>query len=107
MARRWLALERRLSGNIAALALEMTARQAAGMPLTTTMLMNETRYRELLIQLQDELATYTTYAERTISNGQQAMAIGGRAPSIAGHRRASVNQFQPFTCRRRGTHGWL
>ena len=77
MTRRWLALERRLSGNIAALALEMTARQATGMPLTTTMLMNETRYRELLIQLQDELATYTTYAERTIESGQQAMASAG------------------------------
>jgi SPP1 gp7 family putative phage head morphogenesis protein len=77
MANRWLALERRLSGNIAALALEMTARQAAGLPISVSMLLNETRYRELLIQLQDELATYTTYAERTITNGQQAMASAG------------------------------
>lgn len=77
MVRRWLQLERRLSGNIAALALEMTARQAAGLPISVSMLLNETRYRELLIQLQDELATYTQYAERTIESGQQAMASAG------------------------------
>jgi hypothetical protein len=77
MARRWLAVERRLSGNINALALEMTARHAAGIPVTTTMLMNEVRYRELLIQLHEEQAKYTVYAENTITDGQQALGAAG------------------------------
>ena len=77
MVRRWLAVERRLSGQMSALALEMTARHAAGIPVTTTMLMNDVRYRELMIQLQDELATYTQYANRTITDNQRDMAQAG------------------------------
>ena len=96
MVRRWMAVERRLQGNISALALEMTAKRALGLPVNVSTLLNETRYRELLIQLQDELATYTTYANRTITNGQQAMASAGvRQASQAIAAQVSTS-FQPL-----------
>src|SRR4030095_15091755 len=83
MARRWLAVERRLMGHIDALALSMTAIHEAGGTVSANMLMNDRRYRELLVQLQAEQAKYTVYAERTITNGQQAMAQAGISQSQA------------------------
>jgi SPP1 gp7 family putative phage head morphogenesis protein len=83
MARRWLAVERRLMGQIDALALRMTAVHEAGGTVSVNMLMTEVRYQELLIQLHEEQAKYTVYAERTITNGQQAMASAGVSQSQA------------------------
>jgi SPP1 gp7 family putative phage head morphogenesis protein len=83
MARRWLAVERRLMGQMEALAYRMTAVHEAGGVVTTNMLMTEVRYQELLIQLHEEQAKYTVYAERTITNGQQAMASAGVSQSQA------------------------
>ena len=68
---------------MSALAMEMTLRYAQGRPLTTSMLMNDVRYRELMIQLQDELATYTRYADRTITDNQRDMASAGVTQSQA------------------------
>jgi len=95
MARRWLAVERRLQGNIDALALEMTAKRAAGLPVTTNTLLNEVRYRELLIQLHEEQAKYTVYAERTITDGQEQLAAAGidhSAQAIAAQVSTSFNR---------------
>lgn len=83
MSRRWLAVERRLQGNIDALAMQMTAVRDAGGVVTPNMLLNETRYRELLIQLQEEQAKYTVYANRTITQGQSALASAGVRQSQA------------------------
>jgi SPP1 gp7 family putative phage head morphogenesis protein len=77
MARRWLAVERRLMGQIDALALRMTAVHEAGGTVSVNMLMNEVRYQELLIQLHEEQAKYTVYAENTITNGQETLAAAG------------------------------
>jgi SPP1 gp7 family putative phage head morphogenesis protein len=83
MARRWLAVERRLMGHIDALALSMTAVHEAGGTVSANMLATNVRYQELLIQLHEEQAKYTQYAERTITNGQQAMASAGISQSQA------------------------
>jgi SPP1 gp7 family putative phage head morphogenesis protein len=83
MARRWLAVERRLMGHIDALALQMTAIHDAGGTVSLYLLATNVRYQELLIQLHEEQAKYTVYAERTISNGQQAMAQAGISQSQA------------------------
>lgn len=83
MARRWLAVERRLMGQIDALALSMTAVHEAGGTVSLNMLMNDVRYRELLVQLQSELATYTTVTEQTITDGQQTLGAAGIAHSQA------------------------
>jgi SPP1 gp7 family putative phage head morphogenesis protein len=77
MVRRWLAVERRLMGQMEALAYRMDAVRREGGTVTLNMLLNDVRYRELLAQLQQEQAKYTVYAERTISDGQQAMASAG------------------------------
>jgi SPP1 gp7 family putative phage head morphogenesis protein len=81
MARRWLAVERRLMGQMEALAMDMIARQASGIPVSANMLLNDVRYRELLIQLTAEQAKYTQYAEATITDGQRAMASAGVSQS--------------------------
>lgn len=73
MAARWVQVERRLFAQMDALALEMAARQAAGEVVSVNMLFVQVRYRELLVQLQDELATYNDYAERTITQRQDEL----------------------------------
>jgi SPP1 gp7 family putative phage head morphogenesis protein len=77
MTRRWLGVERRLMGQMEALAYRMTAVKEAGGTVTANMLLNDVRYRELLSQLQQEQAKYTQYAEATITDGQRAMASAG------------------------------
>lgn len=73
MARRWLNVERRLSGQMDALALEMTQIKRDGGTVTPQMLQTQVRYRELLIQLTDELETYSGYVERTITDRQRQL----------------------------------
>src|SRR5687768_13345134 len=73
MARRWLAVERRLDGNLAALAERMASVQRDGGTITRGMLATEVRYRQLLLQLANELERYTDYAERTISDRQREL----------------------------------
>jgi len=74
MAQRWLAVERRLSGEMSALAYEMDGIKRDGGTVTQDLLFNQVRYRELLGQLTDELETYTDYAERTIEDRQRQLA---------------------------------
>lgn len=70
MAARWVAVEQRLFAQMDALALEMAGIQAQGGIVSAELLLNEVRYRELLVQLQGELDQYTGYAERTIAQAQ-------------------------------------
>lgn len=74
MAQRWLTVERRLQAQIDALALEMADRRRDGRTITAEMLLNERRYRELLVQLTQELERYSDYAERTITDRQRQLA---------------------------------
>jgi hypothetical protein len=83
MARRWLATDRRLDGQMTALAYEMTAITESGGTVTPAMLANQRRYQELLISLRRELDRYTDYAERTITNGQAVMAAAAIEQSQA------------------------
>lgn len=77
MARRWLAVERRLDGNLAALAERMAAVQRDGGTITNGMLYGEERYRALIGQLTQELDKYSDYAERTIEQRQRQLATLG------------------------------
>lgn len=77
MSRRWLGVERRLSGQIEALALQMEAIAGEGGTVSRNMLMTNVRYRELLIQLHTELNHYTNYADRTITNRQEELGALG------------------------------
>lgn len=74
MAQRWLAVERRLSDQMQALAYEMDGIKRDGGTVSQELLFNQVRYRELLIQLTDELEGYTEYAERTIEARQGQLA---------------------------------
>lgn len=74
MASRWLGVERRLSAQMDALALEMANIARDGGTVSQHTLMTQVRYRELLIQLTDELEGYTDYAERTIADRQRQLA---------------------------------
>jgi SPP1 gp7 family putative phage head morphogenesis protein len=70
MTRAWLSVERRLDGQMTALAYEMTAIREAGGTVTPTMLATNRRYQELMIQLRSELDNYTDYADREITARQ-------------------------------------
>jgi SPP1 gp7 family putative phage head morphogenesis protein len=77
MARRWLAVERRLQGQMDALALEMTQIKQDGGTVSVETLLNQTRYRELMTQLSSELETYSGYVERSITDRQgQLVRLG-------------------------------
>lgn len=73
MASRWLSVERRLSAQMDALALEMANIARDGGTVSQGTLMTQVRYRELLVQLTDELEGYTGYAERTIADRQRQL----------------------------------
>lgn len=103
MASAWLKVERRLSSQMDALAYEMDAIKRDGGTVTQEMLMTNVRYRELLVQLTDELEGYTGYAERTIEDRQRQLARLGighaesavRAQSVtAGFNRLPVEAVQ-------------
>ncbi len=74
LARRWLGVERRLSGDMELLAHEMTAIKSDGGTVSQEMLMTNVRYRELLVQLQGELDGYTDFADRSITDRQRQLA---------------------------------
>lgn len=74
MANAWLSVERALDGNMAALAERMSNIARDGGTVTEGMLWQESRYRILLSQLTDELAIYTRYADRTITDRQAQLA---------------------------------
>lgn len=74
MATRWLAVERRLAGQMDALAQAMAQVAADGGTVGTGLLFNDVRYRTLLMQLTDELERYTGYAERTIEARERQLA---------------------------------
>lgn len=74
MATRWLAVERRLTGQMDALAQAMATIAAEGGTVGTGLLFNDVRYRTLLIQLTSELERYSGYAERTIEARQRQLA---------------------------------
>lgn len=73
MARRWLRVEARLSSQMDALALAMDAAKRDGATVSAEMLMNDVRYRQLLVQLTAELETYTDYAEVQITAQQRRL----------------------------------
>jgi len=79
MAQRWLAVERRLQAQIDALALEMADRRRDGRTITSEMLLNERRYRELLVQLTQELERYSDQTEVQITAQQRRLARLGVA----------------------------
>lgn len=74
MAARWQGVERRLSAQIDALAQEMATIARDGGTVSRGVLFQDERYRELLLQLTDELEGYTEYADRTISDRQRQLA---------------------------------
>lgn len=74
MAQRWLTVERRLQAQIDALALEMADRRRDGRTITAEMLLNERRYRELLVQLTQELERYSDQTEVQITAQQRRLA---------------------------------
>lgn len=77
MAQRWLGVERRLSGVMSALAYEMDGIKRDGGTVTPEMLMMQVRYRELLVQLTDEMEPYSAYVERTITDRQRQLGRAG------------------------------
>lgn len=74
MTARWQGVERRLSGQIDALAQEMATIARDGGTVSRGVLFNDARYRELLLQLTDELEGYTEYADRTIADRQRQLS---------------------------------
>lgn len=96
MAARWQAVERRLSGQIDALALEMANIARDGGTVSRGMLFSQMRYGALLMQLTDELEGYTGYVERSIEDRQRQLArLGirhGEQAIRAGGVQASFNR---------------
>lgn len=88
MAQAWLSVERRLSSHMDALAYEMDAIARSGGTVSREMLYTNVRYRELLLQLQDELEGYSDYAEVQITQQQRRLARLG----IAHGERAIIDQ---------------
>lgn len=74
MAARWLNVERRLHGQMDALAMEMVGIKRDGGTVSPELLMTQQRYRELLTQLQQEMEPYSDYVERTITDRQRQLA---------------------------------
>lgn len=91
MASTWLQVERRLQGQIDALALEMSNLKRDGGTVSRELLFRDERYRQLMVQVSHELEWYGDYAERTIEGRQRQLAgLGirhaGRAISDQGVR---------------------
>lgn len=79
MARRWLGVERRLMGQMEALAWQMDAIKRDGGTVSRELLMDDARYRQLLVQLTGELERYSDYTARTIADRQRQLARLGIA----------------------------
>src|SRR3990172_6840515 len=71
MARRWVAAERRLNGNINALAEQMARLKREGSRVTSDLIFSSEHYRALLPQLMDELNRYTDYTSDLITDQQK------------------------------------
>ncbi len=74
MAVRWLTVERRLSAQMDALALEMTNIKRDGGTVSDGLIFQNARYRALLSQLTEELDKYSDYVDRTITDRQRQLA---------------------------------
>lgn len=79
MAQRWLGVERRLLGQMDALAYEMVQIKRDGGTVTSDLLFADQRYRELLVQVQEEVRTYSDFAEVQITEQQRRLARLGVA----------------------------
>lgn len=79
MARRWLAVERRLTGQMEALAWQMDAIKRDGGIVSRELLMNDARYRQLLVQLTGELERYSDNVAVQITAQQRRLARLGIA----------------------------
>jgi hypothetical protein len=84
MGERWLALERTLEGNIAALANEMQLKAQAGEVVTDAMIRRSERYAILKAQMEAEIAKYNREAAQMIAAGQEnALKLGIQAATDA------------------------
>jgi hypothetical protein len=78
MGRKWLEIERKLDGDITALAYEMERRQHMGENVTQQMIWKAERYQVLKGRMQDEIAKYNkNYAVGAISDAQSRFATLG------------------------------
>lgn len=70
MGKRWLQMETNLQGNFDALAMEIKQLQDKGEEVKVSKLIRMERYQRLLSQVNDQLDSYTTYADGRIKKGQ-------------------------------------
>jgi hypothetical protein len=78
MGRKWLEIERKLDGDITALAYEMEAYRHMGENVTQQMIWKAERYQVLKGRMQDEIAKYNkNYAVGAISDAQSRFATLG------------------------------
>lgn len=77
MGYRWRRVNVSLRRNINALAEDMVKTKLAGGTVSRSKLFINERYQELMGQLQDELVTYTNYAEKTIIAAQERLVREG------------------------------
>lgn len=77
MAKQWLGLEDALESQMQAMASELAEEKAAGKAISQAKLWKMERYQSLQTQLQQELTSYTQYAEALITENQaQYGALG-------------------------------
>jgi len=77
MAKQWLGLEDALESQIQAMADELAREAAEGRAISQAKLWRMRRYQSLQAQLQQELASYTEYAERLIVENQSQLGAMG------------------------------
>ena len=84
MGERWLAIERALESNMAALANEMLLKAQAGEVVTDAMIRRSERYAILKTQMEAEIAKYNREAARIVTAGQEnALRLGIQAATDA------------------------
>ena len=77
MAKKWLGLEDALESQIQAMANEFAQEAAEGRAISQAKLWKMGRYQSLQAQLQQELASYTQYAEALITENQAQLGALG------------------------------
>lgn len=85
MARRWLTIERALSGDMLSLAMHIDELRVAGETVSASRLFQLSRYRSLLAQTRVEVLRYADYAEGLIAGKQAewgALAISNATDAI-------------------------
>lgn len=75
MAKRWLAVEKRLQAQLESLSEEVARLAAAGKDISVGKLYRLDRYQRLLVQVQSEFAQYAEYAEDTITQAQREYVL--------------------------------